>query len=160
MKYKETFINIAIAALIIGTVILIIIKFVINKDKDNSMAFRIDDFDTLYLEDLDGHKIKFSKLLDDNRSTFCLIFEMSNCGSCIFEGIEDLKRIKNTGKQCFAVVVHDLVDEVAGWSIHYKFSPFFAMKKVDFYEHIQSPLLPVVVKIKGRKVENFRYIIP
>jgi hypothetical protein len=159
MIKKEKILNISIGVLLVAVAILVIFKFVIE-EKNDQAAFRIDDFNSLYLLDLEGNKIEFSKLIAENESTYCLIFEMTNCDSCIYDGIEDLKKIRNSGKPCFAVVVHDLVNEVAGWSAHYEFSPFFVLKKKDFYEFIQSPVLPVVVKLRGRKVKSFRYITP
>ena len=40
------------------------------------------------------------------------------------------------------------------------FTSFFVLKKQDFYEHIHTPLMPVMIKIKNGNVESYRYITP
>ena len=51
------------------------------------------------------------------------------------------------GKSTIAVVVDDRLYEVQGWSSTQEFSPFFMMKKITFYEQVQSMILPVLVSV-------------
>jgi len=81
-----------------------------------------------------------------------------DCFSCVYKGIEDLKSLKNTGKVCFGLVINNSIEEVKGWASNYESSPFFMIKKLDFFEHIKSVSTPVFVKIAKGKVESYRYI--
>ena len=155
---SNRFIYIGIVILLIAIFIVLQVKFKFFTKADSGDSFKINDIENIFIKDLNGSDLKLSEILSKNEVTFCLIFELSNCGSCILDGLEDLKKLQDEKTQCIAVIVHDIVDEVSGWSVHQDFTPFFAMKKRDFYEYIQSALLPVIVKFKYGKVIKYRYI--
>ena len=155
---SNRFIYIGIVILLIAIVIVLQVKFKFFTKANSRDSFKIDEIENIFIKDLNGSDLKLSELLSKNEVTFCLVFELSNCGSCILDGLEDLKKLQDEKTQCIALIVHDIVDEVSGWSVHQDFTPFFAMKKRDFYEYIQSALLPVIVKFKNGKVIKYRYI--
>lgn len=159
MNKRDLFYNIAIGVVIIGIIAIVIFKFVIPKEPQQGI-FGIKEYEKITITDLNGAELKLKDLVAKDESTYCLLFEMTNCYSCIFKGIEDLKRLKSAGKTCIALVVHHLIDEVNGWSANHDFTPFFVLKKQDFYEHIHTPLMPVMIKIKNGNVESYRYITP
>ena len=159
MKSKDLIFSLGIVVLLIAVVVVVVFKFVLNRGRQDA-AFRINAFENLVLIDMNNNPIKFPDLLDKNKETYCLIFEMTNCYSCIYFGIEDLKKLREAGKDSMAIVVDDRLYEVAGWSEKQEFSPIFMLKKIDFYDHIQSSLLPVLVKIKDGEVKSYRYITP
>ena len=68
-----------------------------------------------------------------------------------------LNKLKKEGKECLGLVVHDSIEDVTGWSINFEFRPFFMMKTLDFFDHIKSPVTPVLIKIKDNEVENYRF---
>ena len=159
MKSKDLIFSLGIVVLLIAVVVVVVFKFVLNPGRHDA-AFRIDSLENLVLIDMNNNSIKFPDLLDKNKETYCLIFEMTNCYSCIYFGIEDLKKLRKAGNDSMAIVVDDRLYEVAGWSEKQEFSPIFMLKKIDFYDHIQSSLLPVLVKIKDGEVKSYRYITP
>lgn len=159
MKTPDRFYNLAIILAIIGIIALVLFKYVIP-GRSQSNDFQIKDFDKITVLDLSGNEVKLADLLAEEESTYCLFFELTNCYSCLFKGIEDLKSLKSAGKPCVGLAVHHMVDEIAGWSANYDFTPFFMLKKESYYEHIQSPVMPVMVKLRKGKVESFRYILP
>ena len=99
-------------------------------------------------------------ILDKNDETYCLIFELDNCNTCIYKGIDDLNRLKKDGLDTIAIIVHDSIEDINGWSKHYDYSSFYMLKKSEFYKNITSSILPVFIKIKKGKVMNYRFIIP
>ena len=157
MKIRDIIFSIGIVVLIIAVAVVVLFKFVLNH---SNPSFRLDALDSLILVDMNGNSINFSGLLDKNKETYCLIFELTNCYSCIYNGIEDLKKLQKAGRESIAIVVDGRVDEVAGWSEKQGFSPFFMLNKVDFYDNIQSSTLPVMIKIKASEVVSYRYITP
>jgi hypothetical protein len=159
MKKTDWFYNAAISAVAIGIIAVFVFKFVLP-DKPQQDGFAVREFEKITVIDLSRNELQLADLVSKDLSTYCFLFEMTNCYSCIFQGIEDLKKLKAAGKPCVALAVHHLIDEVAGWSANYDFSPFFMLEKHNFYEHIHTPVMPVMIKIKNGKVETFRYIQP
>jgi hypothetical protein len=159
MKKKEWIYNTAIGVVAICIMVVVVFKFVLP-EKSRQGGFAVKEFEKITVKDLSGSELQLADLVSKDLSTYCFLFEMTNCYSCIFQGIEDLKKLKAAGKPCVALAVHHLVDEVAGWSANHDFSPFFMLEKHNFYEHIHTPVMPVMVKIKNGKVESFRYIRP
>jgi len=157
MKKKDWFYFAAIGAVVIGIIAVIVFKFVLP-GKSQLGGFAVKDLEKIAVMDLSGNKLQLSDLLSKDLSTYCFLFELTGCYSCIFRGIADLKQLKAAGKPCIALAVHHLIDEVAGWSANQDFSPFFMLEKHDFYEYIHTPVMPVMIKIKNGKVESFRYI--
>jgi hypothetical protein len=156
MKREELISYIAIGIVVIGIIILVLFKFVIVKKHADSFAFK--DFDKITVTDLNGNENKLTDLVSKDGSTYCFIFDLSDCYSCIYKGIQDMKVLKKAGKLCICLVVHHNVDEVRGWTTNHDFSPFFVLNKVDFYEHVHTQMLPVIVQIRSKEVENAKYI--
>lgn len=158
MKKRDIFYNTGIGVLIIAIVVLVVFKFILpQKAKPD---FWIKDYEKVTVMDLDGNELLLPSLFDKDGSTYFLIFDMSDCFSCISKGLEDLKSLKNAGKPCLAIVVHHMVDEVRGWSANYEFSPFFVIMRPAFYEHIKTPLTPVMVEFKNGGIESYRFLRP
>lgn len=159
MKKKDLFYNIAIGVVALAIVVVVLFKFILP-GKPAQSGFAFNDLEKITVLDLSGNKLKLADLLSKDESTYVFILELTNCNSCIYQGMEDLMRLKEAGKPCFSIVSHHLIDEVSGWSTTQDFSPFYMLKKHDFYEHIHSPVMPVLAKIRNGKVESFRYIRP
>ena len=155
---RERLINLVVGLLAAGIMVVVLFKFVINRNP--RPPFGINDFEKILVTDLSGSEVKLSDLVSPDVTGYCLIFEIKDCPPCIYEGLQDLKKLKEAGKPCLALVVHDLINEVSGWAAVNDFSPIFMLRKVDFYEHFHSVLTPVVVKLKNGKVVSHRYITP
>ena len=160
MKNKKN-ILLNTSLVIIGIVFVTLVYFKLFKTHQPQMAqLRIDRFEELTLMDLSKDSLKLTEILNDNDTHYILILEMSNCSTCIYKGLDTMTALKKAGKACMVIVVHDLIDEVAGWSATTDFSPFYMMTGVDFYEHIRTPLMPAIVTIKNKSIINTRYITP
>jgi len=155
---KDLALNLLMGVLAIG-IILVSISRLMPKKEENA-NFRISEIEKVRVVGIDGSNIGFGSLSGTKETVYCMIFELTNCGSCLYQGIEDLKSLKKEGKSCFALVVHDFFDEFKGFSGTHNFSPFYMLKKKDFYEYFSAEYLPVIVKINNGKVESFRYITP
>ncbi len=158
MKKKDLFFNIGIVRLVLVIGAVIIFKFVLA-DK-TAQGFKMNSFESISITDLNGDTVKLSDVLDEKDAVYLMIFNLNNCYSCIYDGLKDLKNLKDSGKSAIAVIVDNRLDEVQGWSSTQDFSPFYIMKTVDFYENVQSMLLPVIVKIEDKKIVRFRFITP
>ncbi|MGD2090612.1 MAG: hypothetical protein PVH61_30850 [Candidatus Aminicenantes bacterium] len=155
MKKSDVLYVIVVGVLLVGIVLLVIFKFVLKPQE----SFSITHIDELKVTDLNGTEVKLIDILSTVDEAFCLIFNLnSDCFSCVYKGIEDLKNLKNAGKVCFGLVIHNSIDEVRGWASNYEFSPFLMIKKLDFFDHIKSVSTPVFVKISKDNVESYRYI--
>ncbi|MCP4214118.1 MAG: hypothetical protein GY765_05655, partial [bacterium] len=130
------------------------------KGENTSDKFRIDDLGNLPLHHLQGDTLKLGDALDSDKPTYCFIFQLKDCASCIFKGLDDLVQLKKQGSSCIAIALHDYVEEVEGWSAHRDFSPFYVLKRADFYAQVHSMMLPVFVKFQDGKVKSFRFITP
>jgi|GEM_PF-925617 len=159
MKKLDFFYNIAIVVLVIGIITVVIYKFAIPV-KQPQDSFKIQEFEKVEIIDLSGNEIKLGQLMAKDGATYCIMFRINDCFSCVFDAIQDLKRLRDSGKACMGIIIHDLLDEVRGFTANYEFSPFFMIKRVDFYEFIKSPMTPVLVKFKNNKVESYRYFTP
>jgi len=157
MKRSERLFNIGIPVLAIGIIALLIVKFALNKKPGD---FSIKDMGSITVLDLKGNRLNLESLLDGQRGTYGLLFELTNCNTCIVKGLADLYQLEKSGESCLAIVIHDRPEEVAGWSQFQEFSSFYILKKIDFFNHFQSALLPVFFKIKDGKVTMFRFITP
>lgn len=155
---KDLALNILMGALAIGIVLVSISRFMPKKEEHAN--FRISEIEKVQVAGIDRSAIGFRSLLGTKESVYCMIFEQTNCDSCIYNGIGDLKALQKEGKSCFALVVHDYLDEFKGYAGTFNFSPFYMLKKKDFYEYFSAEHLPVIVKINNGKVKSFRYITP
>jgi hypothetical protein len=158
MKRANFVANIIIALLVAVAAALIIVKFVLPRSEAG--PFEIKDLNAVTVYDLNENPLRLTDLLDKDKETYCLMFELTNCYSCIFNGIEELRQLRQSGAHCLAIAVHDLVYDIEGWSRKQAFSPFFVLKKIDFYRAIQSPLMPVLFTLKNGRVTRFRFITP
>jgi hypothetical protein len=158
MKRSDWFFNIGIVALIIGIIVVVLFKFVLNQGP--SGQFKIETMSQVQLLDLNKNNLKLTDLLEGESDSYCLIFELTNCYSCIYKGLEDLKILQKSGSNCFAIAINDYADDVEGWSKNHNFSPFFVLKKIDFYKYFQSSLLPVLIKLNKEGVKSYRFITP
>jgi len=137
---------------------LVIFKFVLPRS--GLGPFVIKNLNAVTVYDLNENPLKLIDLLDKDKESYCLMFEITNCYSCIFKGIEELRQLRQSGAHCLAIAVHDLVYDIEGWSRKQTFSPFFVLKKIDFYRAVHSPLMPVLFTLKNGKVTHFRFITP
>ncbi len=160
MKIKENLLNATLVLIIIAVVTVILFKFVLTGDHHDHNAVSIENPDQISLIDMHGNSIKFPDVVDSDRETYLLIFEMTNCYTCIFDGIGDLIKLKKAGKNCLTIAVHDQLIDVSGWSATHDFTPFYMLKKVDFYEHIRCSKFPVMVKLKNGVPISHRFIEP
>ncbi|MCP5105384.1 MAG: hypothetical protein GY950_18490 [bacterium] len=157
MKKRNLIYDIGIVVLLIVVVAVVYVKFFAAKPQS---PVDIKGIDTLTVLDTSGTAVKFSGLMENGRSAYVFIFYMDDCYSCIHRGIQDLVQLQKDGKNCVGLVVHELINEVEGWSAKQEFSPFFMIKKTDFYEHVNTSMTPVIMKIVDGKVESSRYITP
>lgn len=159
MKKSDLFYTIAIVVLIVLIIAVVLFKFVL-REKNPQETFRIRSFEEITVIDLNGSEIKLPQLMAEDQSTYCIMFRITDCFSCVFESIQELIHLKNSGKSCIGLIIHDRLDEVNGFTANYEFSPFFMITRVAFYDYIKSPITPVLVKIKNNKVESYRYFMP
>ncbi len=145
----------AIIMMVLAIVTIITFKFVLPAKPD-----LIIDFKKMDLLDLNKNTIVLSDLLNKEETSYCMIFDLNDCFSCINKGIADLKALQEAGHNAIAIAVHQQVDELNGWSKHHDFSPFFMIRRPDFYQHIEVQTTPVIIKIEKNEIKNFRYILP
>jgi hypothetical protein len=157
MKAGDFLLNVAIVTLILAVIVVVVFKFVLKPNQQES--FQFNDIEQLEVQDLAGNQVKLVDLLDNHKETFILLLEIRNCGSCISSGMDDITRLKNAGNPAMIIPIHDMLEDIVGWSGTYNFSPFYMMKKVTFYKQINCAALPVMVKVKNRKVTGYRYIL-
>ena len=155
MTKKDIYYTIAFGIIGAAIIFVVIFKFVINRKPE--IPFAINKLDNITLTDFDGNELKLKQLISSASETYCLIFGLKDCHGCIFDGVEVLNKLKKEGKECLGLVVHDSIEDVTGWSINFEFRPFFMMKTLDFFDHIKSPVTPVLIKIKDNEVENYRF---
>ena len=159
MKNRNLLYNIGIVVVLIAISLVVYYRFLATKPTAKSDV-AIKKIETLTVIDTSGTEIKFSRLLGKGESTYLFLFEMDDCYSCIYKGMRDLVQLKKDGKNTAALVIHELIDEVDGWSAKQDYAPFFMIKKTTFYDHISISITPVIMKIADGKVESFRYIKP
>lgn len=155
MKKSDILLYFAMGVIFAGIIIVVIFKFVLVPKE----SFAIHNMDKIIVSDLEGNKINFLEFLKKDDTTYGLIFGLYDCGSCIYKGIEDLKVLKNAGKSCFGLVVHDNIEEAKGWATHYNFLTILVLKRLVFFENIKCVKTPVLVKFVKGKISSYRYII-
>jgi hypothetical protein len=158
MDKKNLFLNIAITVAAVLVILVALFKFILPNKPASS--FQLNNPEQIEVQDFMENKLPLSGVIDKEKLTYIFIFEITDCGTCLFKGMEDMMRLKKAGNPCLAIAVHDLLDELRGWSAHYEFTPFYMLKKTDFYQHIQAAGTPVIAKIKHKKVVGYRYIVP
>lgn len=123
-----------------------------------NLATGMENLESIVLTDMNGDQCQLAELLTAKKSTFMMLMETDNCPPCIYKGIQDLSALKKSGHCCFVVVVHNWPDEIGGWSQNYAFSPFYVLPETSFYRHFNLTHLPVILKLKNRRIKNIRYI--
>ena len=156
MNKKQLLLNISIGIAILAVLAVVLVKFVLPWKSGNQYQFR--DFEKIVVYNTDGKTIPLSSIVSKAESTYCFLFNMNDCFTCIAKGIEDLESLKKSGKKAIGLMVHDNIKEVKGWASTYEFSPFYSIKRSEVYEHIILPKLPVMLEIKNNEIENIRYI--
>lgn len=159
MKKSDLFYTIAVAALVVLIIAVALFKFVILK-RNPQETFQVKGFEEITVIDLNGSEIKLPQLMAEDQSTYCVMFRITDCFSCVFDSIQELIHLRNSGKACIGLIIHDRLDEVSGFTANYEFPSFFMITRVAFYEHFKSPITPVLVKIQNNKVESYRYFTP
>jgi hypothetical protein len=112
---------------------------------------------SMRLVTLEENEKAFADLLGDEES-FMLFFELSNCPPCISRGLNELRELKKNGKNAYAVVIHNWADEWIHWARNVDFSPIYMLKKESLEREFFFPYLPVLVRLKNRKVYDYKYI--
>jgi len=115
MKKKDWFYIAAIGAVVICIIAVIVYKFVLP-GKNQLDGFAVRDFEKITVMDLSGNKLQLSDMVSKDSSTYCFLFELTGCYSCISRGIADLKQLKAAGKPYIALAVHqtDTADYACG----------------------------------------------
>jgi len=152
---KDIYFIIAFGIIGAAIVFVAVFKFVITREPE--LPFAVNGLTEIALSDMDGNGLKLRQLIAGSPETYCLIFNLKDCHGCIYDGVEVLNKLKAEGKVCLGLAVHDNLDDLNGWSINFDFRPFFMMKTLEFFDHIKSPITPVLIKIKDDKVENYRF---
>jgi hypothetical protein len=159
-KKIDVFLNLAIGFAIVVIIFILLYKFVLNDSPANE-PFKVKNLKQINVTDLKGNYDSLEELLAANENTYCLIFELTNCYPCIQKGLDDLNELLSDGNKGFAIVVSNYYDEVEGWASKMASStPVFVLKKSAFYENIHCTNLPVLVRFKNVRVENYRFITP
>lgn len=160
MKKKDLFANIVIGLLAVAIVVVALFKFVFTEPPKASQAFSFKSFETTTVEDMNGDSIKLPLIFKSGEITYCLLFSINDCSTCIIKGTNDLKALRKAGKNCTWIAIHDSVEDVNGWSSVNNISPIFMLKRVNFYENVTASMTPVLIKMNGNKVESYRFITP
>jgi len=159
MKKSDLFYTIAVAALIVLIIAVGLFKFVL-REKNPQETFQVREIEEIPIIDLNGNEMKLPQLMAEDQSTYCIMFRITDCFSCVFESIQELIHLRNSGKACIGLIIHDRLDEVSGFTANYEFPSFFMITRVVFYEHFKSPITPVLVMLKNNEVESYRYFTP
>jgi len=158
MKRYELILDIGIGVLAFAIILVVIFKFVIVRKPSDPFAINNIEEETVF--DLSGSELKLDRLIPKNGTVHVLIFNLRDCHSCVSDGVEILKKLKEEGRQCFGIVVHDRVEDVSGWTINFDFSPFYMMKTIVFLDHLNIPITPILLKFNNRTVESHNYLLP
>lgn len=158
-KKPDLLIIFAIIILVTGAIVIAYFKYVF--DKEMNMPVAINSIDNIYVSDLNGYQIKLIDLVKKDPELYLLLFDMKDCYSCIFDGINDLLTLEKSGKLCIAIAIDDNIDNVRGWSSkNFTASTLFVINRTEFLQYIDSPLTPVLVQLKFGIIKKYRFITP
>jgi hypothetical protein len=149
--------RIVVSLLCIAIVAVILVRFVFKKEKQ---PVSIDFPGQINLATLDGNTTTLAKLLETQSDLYLLVFKFNDCYSCILKGLNDMQSLKKDGRNCAAIVAHDYIGDIIDWSKIQDFSPFFVVKKSLFYDFIQTPHTPVIIRFINGKIKSIRFITP
>ena len=150
--------NVVVAFLVGALVTALVVRLAGNVDGDPGVA--IHNAREMVLSDLDGNQVFFQDLVSPKGETYCLFFGLNQCYSCIFRGLEDLKRLQQQEKNCFAVAVHDSIEDVRGWLTHESFHPVYVLCRDAFLRHVTSRGMPVIVHLEDGRIRHSRFPAP
>lgn len=156
---KNRIYTILIIVISVAIIFVLLYKFVIKRAPAIEVP-EIKNSEKITVQTLEGIEIKLFERIGKTAECYCLFFELSNCQSCIYEGIMELENLEKNGKTCFGITIHDWYEEIRGWSQHYKLKTFFVLKKVAYYEYMHAPHLPLIIKFKEGKIDSYKYITP
>lgn len=160
---KNTVLNILLGLVFIGIVAVVVFKLVIPPSSPQGSGYlRISGWQDIGVMDINGNKIKLGRIIPGDSSIYVMICDMDDCFSCIYKGVDDMKKLGNAGHEGVVVVVADKIEDVKGWSAANfpGYSNFYMLDTASFYDHIQTPSTPVIAKIESGKVSSFRLILP
>lgn len=157
VRKNDFFFYVVFAVLVIAVIAVVIYKFIIRVPE--SEAFRIKEPENINLTDLDGRVLGLTSMLNKDKDTYWLFFELDNNQSLINRGLQVLRQMQANGKDCIATAVHDSIDEVRNWSTGNDFSPVYVIEDIDFYRSFYCGILPVIVKINKGKVKEYKHYI-
>lgn len=157
MSKKDFLFKFTVASLTAAIVVVVVIRFVLNRSKDIVEMAPPNEID---LVSIDNEKVTLAQLLGEEQDLYFLIFDMNGCYTCILSGLNDLMELEKAGRNCIAIVLHEYLDEVKGWSKTQQFSPFFMVRKSVFYDRFKIPHLPVLIQYKKGEIVNFRFLSP
>lgn len=159
MMPRERLLDFVIIILALAIVFILFLKF--NPlEKKNKFSVSIDNIESVKVMDLHSESIKLIDAMNSSEETFCMIFELTNCFSCILKGLEDIKNLRTNGNESIIILVHDNFEDFKGWTISKNINFAYLMKKSDFYNHLNIPTLPAILKFKENKLRSFRFITP
>ena len=151
---KDGIYNLLIILLSLGVITVALFKFILITEPG---IVRVEDVDHIRLRDASENTLKLYPLLNGELDNYILLFEMDNCGSCIYKGLKELEFFQKKGNNCIAIMIHDRPSELSGWSDNYDFHPIYFISRSGFYEYFDCQQLPVMFRISGEKIEIIRY---
>ena len=153
-KTIDIILNVLIGLLIIAVFVLLYFRFF----KKNESSFDIKGINHIYVYSIDNEKINISNIIKEKNEIYILFLEPTNCPSCIHNAFFEMQNLKEDGKNSLILVIYDWFNEWKNWTQNYDFTPIFMIKKETYLKHIFSPYLPVLVKFKGGKIKNYKYV--
>lgn len=159
MKKTDIFYYIILSFLIISIVIVIYFKF-FKSSKVDLGDFEFNNFNSITVTDINNKTLHLNNIIKEEKSTYVLIFEFSNCYACIIKGLDDLKYMQKAGNNCLGIVISEIPSELKGWAKSQEFSEMYMMNRRVFYESIHTKSLPVIIKMEYGKIKSYRYIFP
>lgn len=150
-------VNCLLVVISIVLIIVVVFKFVINKSDSSNYSM---DVGAITITSMDGEPKKLMDIALYNGDTYVLVFKLNDCYSCIAKGIEDIQNLHASGSVYISIVIHDSLNDVRGFAETFPNVVFHQMTTVDQYEHIRSPIFPVIVKMKNNKVSSYNFVTP
>ena len=157
IKISENLVNYLLVVFSIVLIIVVLFKFVIKKGNPSNFSM---DVAAITITSLDRAQIKLIDLVKNKSDTYILVFKLNDCYSCIAKGIEDIQNLHTSGHEYVSIVIHDSLYDIQGFAETFPKVVFYQMTTADQYEHIRSPIFPVVVKLKNDKVVTYKYVTP
>jgi len=129
----------------------------VSLKKKGRIHFEIQGVEDIPLVTLEKKEILFSALLNSHES-YLLFFDLSSCPPCIFRGINELEKLKKDGKNAIAIAINDWAEEWITWTMNVGFRPIYMLRKESIGPSLCFPYLPVLLRLKNKKVTGHKYI--